>query len=74
MREAGRTLLLVAPASNLVTTARSNAQDRHSKSLHAVFVMTTRNEAMSFQREADGSLREGHTFANDGRRTGGVVE
>ena len=29
---------------------------------------------MSFQREADGSLREGHTFANDGRRTGGVTD
>jgi hypothetical protein len=40
MREAGRTLLLVALASNVVTTARSSAQDRHSKSLHAVFVMT----------------------------------
>ena len=29
---------------------------------------------MSFQREADGSLREGHTFANDGRQTGGVTD
>src|ERR1022692_1485978 len=29
---------------------------------------------MSFQREADGSLREGHTFASDGRRTGGVTD
>jgi 6-phosphogluconolactonase len=29
---------------------------------------------MSFEREADGSLREGHTFANDGRRTGGVTD
>ena len=40
MRKAGRTLLLVALASNVVTTARSSAQDLHSKSLHAVFVMT----------------------------------
>jgi 6-phosphogluconolactonase (cycloisomerase 2 family) len=33
-----------------------------------------RNEVKSFQREEDGSLREGNTFATGGRGTGGITD
>ena len=77
MRKAVRTLLFVALAVSLVSTTRSNAQDRRSNGAHAVFVMTNavgRNEVISFQRAADGSLQEGQTFATGGRGTGGVTD
>jgi len=77
MRKAVRTLLFVALAVSVVSTTRSNAQDRHSNGAHAVFVMTNavrRNEVISFQRAADGSLQEGQTFATGGRGTGGVTD
>jgi len=77
MRKAVRTLLFVALAVSVVSTTRSNAQDRRSNGAHAVFVMTNavgRNEVISFQRAADGSLQEGQTFATGGRGTGGVTD
>ena len=77
MRKAVRTLLFLALAVSVVSTTRSNAQDRHSNGAHAVFVMTNavgRNEVISFQRAADGSLQEGRTFATGGRGTGGVTD
>jgi 6-phosphogluconolactonase len=77
MRKAVRTSLFVALAVSVVSTTRSNAQDRHSNGAHAVFVMTNavgRNEVISFQRAADGSLQEGQTFATGGRGTGGVTD
>ena len=77
MRKAVRTLLFAALAVSVVSTTRSNAQDRRSNGAHAVFVMTNavgRNEVISFQRAADGSLQEGQTFATGGRGTGGVTD
>jgi 6-phosphogluconolactonase (cycloisomerase 2 family) len=77
MRKAVRTLLLVVLSIVVISTTRSNAQDRHSNNAHAVFVMTNavdRNEVKSFQREEDGSLREGNTFATGGRGTGGITD
>ena len=77
MRKAVRTLLLVALATSVVSTTRSNAQDQYSNSKHAIFVMTNaveRNEVICFQREADGSLREAHSFATGGRGTGGGTD
>ena len=77
MRKAVRTLLFAALAVSVVSTTRSNAQDRRSNGAHAVFVMTNavgRNEVISFQRAGDGSLQEGQTFATDGRGTGGVTD
>ena len=77
MRKAVRTLLFVALAVSVVSTTRSNAQDRRSNGAHAVFVMTNavgRNEVISFQRAGDGSLQEGQTFATGGRGTGGVTD
>src|ERR1700722_11780200 len=77
MRKAVRTLLFAALAVSVVSTTRSNAQDRHPNGAHAVFVMTNavgRNEVISFRRAADGSLQEGQTFATGGRGTGGVTD
>jgi len=77
MRKAVRTLLFAALAVSVVSTTRSNAQDRHPNGAHAVFVMTNavgRNEVISFQRAGDGSLQEGQTFATGGRGTGGVTD
>jgi hypothetical protein len=65
MRKAVRTLLLVMLAVSVVSTTRSNAQDQHSNAEHAVFVMTnaaTGNAVLVFQRAADGSLQESHSF------------
>ena len=77
MRKAVRTLLFAALAVSVVSTTRSDAQDRHPNGAHAVFVMTNavgRNEVISFQRAGDGSLQEGQTFATGGRGTGGVTD
>jgi len=77
MRKAVRTLLLVALAVSVVSTTRSNAQDRDSNAKHAVFVMTNAangNAVIAFQRAADGSLQESHSFATGGRGTGGVTD
>jgi len=77
MQKAVRTLLLVALTASVMLTTRSNAQSLYSNSAHAVFVMTNaveRNEIISFQRTADGSLQEGRHFATGGRGTGGVID
>jgi 6-phosphogluconolactonase len=77
MRKAVRTLLLVMLAASVIPATRINAQDLDSGSAHAVFVMTNgvqRNEVVSFQRAADGSLLEGGHFATGGRGTGGVTD
>jgi 6-phosphogluconolactonase len=77
MQKAVRTLLLATLAISVVSTTRSNAQDRHSNAEHAVFVMTNAangNAVIAFQRAADGLLQESHSFATGGRGTGGVTD
>jgi 6-phosphogluconolactonase len=71
------TLCLLALATNMVLVLPSNAQDGDPSSVGAVFVMTNgadKNEIISFQRAADGTLREGHSFATGGRGTGGTTD
>jgi 6-phosphogluconolactonase (cycloisomerase 2 family) len=73
MRKVSRSLLLVALAISVGFLNRSNAQARHNGT-GAVFVMTNaadRNEVISYERAADGSLREHRKFATDGRGSGG---
>ena len=72
MRNAVHILWMVALAISVVSPTYSNAQDEHSN--HAVFVMTNaadRNEVISYQRAADGSLQEARRFATGGRGSGG---
>ena len=72
MRNAVHILWMVALAISVVSPTYSNAQDEHSN--HAVFVMTNaadRNEVISYQRAADGSLQKSHKFATGGRGSGG---
>jgi 6-phosphogluconolactonase (cycloisomerase 2 family) len=72
MRNAVHILWMVALAISVVSPTHSNAQDEHSS--HAVFVMTNaadRNEVISYQRAADGSLQQAHKFATGGRGSGG---
>src|ERR1700741_4670185 len=77
MRNAVRALLILALAMLLTSAFPANAQDDHSNQPGAVFVMTNnvdRNEIISFQRAADGSLRERRRFATGGRGTGGLTD
>jgi 6-phosphogluconolactonase (cycloisomerase 2 family) len=77
MRKAVRSLLTIALAVLLTSAIRSNAQDDHLNGGAAVFVMTNgadRNEIISFQRAADGSLQRVHKFSTGGRGTGGVTD
>ena len=77
MRYAVRSLLIFALAMFLTSALPANAQDNHSNGSGAVFVMTNnadRNEIISFQRAADGSLRERRRFATGGRGTGGLTD
>ena len=72
MRNAVHILWMVALAISIVSPTHSNAEDEHSS--HAVFVMTNavdRNEVISYQRAADGSLQQAHKFATGGRGSGG---
>jgi 6-phosphogluconolactonase len=72
MRKVVHILWMVALAINIVSPTRSNAADEHAKG--AVFVMTNavdRNEIISFERAADGSLQESRRFATGGRGSGG---
>jgi 6-phosphogluconolactonase (cycloisomerase 2 family) len=74
MRKAVHILWMIALAIVIVSSTRSNAQDERSKSTGAVFVMTNaadRNEIISFQRAADGSLQEDRKFPTGGRGSGG---
>ncbi len=77
MRNAVRSLLILALAMLLASAFPANAQDDHSSQTGAVFVMTNnvdRNEIISFQRAPDGSLRERRRFATGGRGTGGLTD
>lgn len=77
MRKAVRSLLTIALAVLLTSAIRSTAQDDHLNGGAAVFVMTNgadRNEIISFQRAADGSLQRVHKFSTGGRGTGGVTD
>jgi 6-phosphogluconolactonase (cycloisomerase 2 family) len=76
MRDVVRSLSILALAVFLTSALPANAQDDHSNG-SAVFVMTNnadRNEIISFQRAADGSLRERRHFATGGRGTGGLTD
>src|SRR5579864_4538487 len=77
MRNAVGSLSILALAMFLTSALPANAQDNHSNEPGAVFVMTNnvdRNEIISFQRAADGSLRERRRFATGGRGTGGLTD
>jgi 6-phosphogluconolactonase len=77
MRNAVRSLSILALAMFLTSALPAHAQDNHSNEPGAVFVMTNnvdRNEIISFQRAADGSLRERRRFATGGRGTGGMTD
>ena len=77
MRNAVRSVSILALAMFLTSALPGNAQDNHSNEPGAVFVMTNnvdRNEIISFQRAADGSLRERRRFATGGRGTGGLTD
>src|SRR5579864_4588208 len=77
MRNAVRSLSILALAMFLTSALPANAQDNNSNEPGAVFVMTNnvdRNEIISFQRAADGSLRERRRFATGGRGTGGLTD
>jgi 6-phosphogluconolactonase len=77
MRNAVGSLSILALAMFLTSALPAHAQDNHSNEPGAVFVMTNnvdRNEIISFQRAADGSLRERRRFATGGRGTGGLTD
>ena len=78
MRNAVRSLMILALATVLAPAFPAQAQDDHSnEAAAAVFVMTNNadhNEIISFQRAADGSLRQPHRFATRGRGTGGLTD
>jgi 6-phosphogluconolactonase len=77
MQTVGRSLLVVALAASVLSAVSSKAQDERSNGAGAVFVMNNsvaRNEIISFQRAADGSLQQAGTFATGGRGTGGVTD
>jgi 6-phosphogluconolactonase len=72
MRKVIYSLWIVALAICVVSPNRSKAQDDHSQG--AVFIMTNavdRNEVISYNRSADGSLQENRRFATGGRGSGG---
>jgi 6-phosphogluconolactonase len=77
MQNAVGSLSILALAMSLTSALPANGQDNHSNEPGAVFVMTNtvdRNEVISFQRAADGSLRERRRFATGGRGTGGLTD
>jgi 6-phosphogluconolactonase len=77
MRNAVRSLSILALAMFLTSALPAHAQDNPSNEPGAVFVMTNnvdRNEIISFQRAEDGSLRERRRFATGGRGTGGLTD
>jgi 6-phosphogluconolactonase (cycloisomerase 2 family) len=70
-----RTLLIVMLAMVAGSPDRSHAQEKRSPG--AVFVMTNaadRNEVIAYHRNADGSLKKGHSFPTGGRGSGGVTD
>jgi 6-phosphogluconolactonase len=55
----------------------SFAANDNDHAAHAVFVMTNNadaNQVVAFQRDADGTLRDPHSFGTDGRGSGGTVD
>src|SRR5215467_9222645 len=77
MQRVSRNLLLLALAASVLYSGHTQAQSELSKRAGAVFVMNnsaTRNEIISFNRGADGSLQPSGSFATGGRGTGGVTD
>ena len=69
--------MILALASVLAPAFPAHAQEDHSNEAAALFVMTNNadhNEIISFQRAADGSLRQLRRFATGGRGTGGLTD
>jgi len=78
MRNQVRTLLVVVLAIGAGLSARGNAQNNveNDESVGAVFVMTNtaaRNQIIAYQRSADGSLSESHTFSTGGEAAAAVT-
>jgi 6-phosphogluconolactonase (cycloisomerase 2 family) len=74
MRKAAHILWMAVLVILVVSPSRSQADNSHSKSAGAVFIMTNaadRNEVISYERNADGSLQRGRRFATGGRGSGG---
>jgi 6-phosphogluconolactonase (cycloisomerase 2 family) len=70
-------LLLVALLASVSYSVRSYAQFGRQNESGAVFVMNnsaSRNEIISFDRAADGSLQRGEIFTTGGRGTGGNTD
>jgi 6-phosphogluconolactonase (cycloisomerase 2 family) len=77
MRKVSRSLLLVALVASVSYSVRSHAQFARQNEFGAVFVMNnsaSRNEIISFDRAADGSLQQGEIFTTGGRGTGGNTD
>ena len=77
MRKVSCSLLLVALATSVSYSVRSEAQSERENHRGAVFVMNnsaTQNEVISFTRGTDGSLQQAGTFETGGRGTGGVTD
>jgi len=74
MHKIGYSLVVCAFALSLTSPIHSNAQDPQAG---AVFVMTNaadKNEILSFQRAADGTLQAARRFATGGRGSGGNTD
>src|SRR5690349_12109773 len=71
-------LLMMAFASGRTLAGQDrDSEDQDHNTLGAVFVMTNasdQNEVISFERDANGSLREAGRFATGGRGTGGLID
>lgn len=77
MQKMSRSLLLVALVASVLYSVRSQAQFTRQSESGAVFVMNnsaSRNEIISFDRAADGSLQQRGTFSTGGRGSGGVTD
>jgi 6-phosphogluconolactonase (cycloisomerase 2 family) len=74
MHKIGYSLVVCALALSLISPIHSNAQNPQAG---AVFVMTNaadKNEILSFQRAADGTLQAPRRFATGGRGSGGNTD
>lgn len=72
-----RGTFMLALATTILSTIPGHAQDLRAHGGGAVFVMTNsvvRNEVISFNRVADGSLQRNRAFATGGRGSGGITD
>jgi 6-phosphogluconolactonase len=77
MRLAVRGTVMLALSTTILSSIPAHAQDLRAQKGGAVFVMTNsvdRNEVISFNRLADGSLQQNRSFATGGRGSGGVTD